>query len=137
MAKLLTREQFREQVLSRNKGYCVVFGCPEKAVDAHHILNRRLFKGEGEQGGYFYENGAGLCSEHHYEAELTLITVKELYHFSNIWAKQIPAHFNKTYEYDTWGNRILSPHQRLQGELFEDEGCRKALKKAKVLWQFP
>lgn len=37
----LTREEFKQQVFERDEHCCVVCGKP--AVDAHHILERRLF----------------------------------------------------------------------------------------------
>lgn len=136
MDKLLTRDEFRKQTLARNNGNCVVPNCSQKAVDAHHILNRNLFIESDELGGYFYNNGAGLCSAHHLEAEITLVPAKNLYVFCSIDTPRIPNHFTYDNEYDTWGNIINSVYQRTPGELFEDEGCQKALAKGRVLWQF-
>lgn len=133
--KLLTRDQFRQQVTHRFLTCCVP-GCQETELDAHHILNRNLFTSEGEQGGYFLDNGAGLCSTHHLQAELTLITTQELYKYCDITVPCLPATFDEGKEYDTWGNVVLSPYSRIKGPMFYDEGCQKALKKAGVLWQF-
>jgi 5-methylcytosine-specific restriction endonuclease McrA len=46
MNKLLTRDEFREAVFARDKHKCVFCGSP--AVDAHHILERRLFDNYGD-----------------------------------------------------------------------------------------
>ena len=133
--KLLSRDQFREQTLARNNGLCCVPSCEEKAVDAHHILNRNLFIGEDEFGGYFLENGAQLCNSHHYDAELTLISVDELREYCNV-TPAIPELLEAKETYDCWGNQILSGGNRAKGPLFLDEGCQKALKKANLLWRF-
>lgn len=55
MRILLTRDDFREFVFKRDNHKCVV--CGEPAVDAHHILERRLF----HDSGYYLDNGASLC----------------------------------------------------------------------------
>ena len=135
MPKLLARDEFRTQTLARNGGVCVVPSCPESAVDAHHILNRNLFTEPEEFGGYFIENGSGLCSRHHLDAERTLIATEDLYSYCGV-ERVVPAHFDDDYSYDTWGNIVISEHERIAGEMFGDEGCQKALKAAGVLWMF-
>ncbi|MBP3732492.1 MAG: hypothetical protein J6I84_04525 [Bacilli bacterium] len=70
MEELLTRQEFKEQVFKRTSGKCCVPGCTKEAVDAHHILDRGLWK----DGGYYLSNGAALCSSHHLEAEHGNIT---------------------------------------------------------------
>ena len=133
--KLLTREQFRLQTLSRQPGCDMPF-CSAEKVDAHHILNRNLWTEEHEKGGYFLSNGAGLCARHHYAAELTLLSVEDLRQSVGIVDFAMPARFNRGLVYDTWGNQILSTGVRKPGPLFNDPGCQKALKAAGVLWQF-
>lgn len=59
--KLLSREEFKKQVFARTNGKCCVPNCDCDAVDAHHIMDRRLWK----DGGYYLSNGAALCSKHH------------------------------------------------------------------------
>lgn len=66
-SKLLTRDAFREGVFARD-GNCCVF-CGRPAVDAHHILERRLWP----DGGYYLNNGASVCAEHHMLCETTEI----------------------------------------------------------------
>ena len=70
--QLLSRDKFREGVFNRDKHKCVVCGQP--AQDAHHILERRLFA----SGGYFLENGASVCAEHHLDAEATTLSCDHL-----------------------------------------------------------
>lgn len=62
---LLTREEFKKQVFAKTNGKCCVPNCGCDAVDAHHIMDRRLFN----DGGYYLSNGAALCAKHHLEAE--------------------------------------------------------------------
>lgn len=67
---LLTREEFKKQVFAKTGGKCCVPGCTEDAVDAHHIMDRKLWN----DGGYYLSNGAALCEKHHLEAEQGKIT---------------------------------------------------------------
>lgn len=106
------------------------------AVDAHHIFNRNLFTGEEEKGGYFMENGAQLCSYHHYQAEATHITTKDLWGWCDILTPAIPIQLDKSYSYDTWGNRIINEWSRLPGPLFHDEGFQKLLTRENLSWLF-
>lgn len=134
--KLLTREQFRTQTLQRFNGVCVVPTCSHQAVDAHHILNRNLFLSPDQEGGYYLENGAGLCASHHLDAERTLISTTDLYTWCEIDNPALPAEFSSAEEYDTWGNLVLSDGNRVRGLLFEDSGCQKSLRAAGMLWKF-
>jgi len=135
MSKLLSRDEFRISTLARNAGVCVVPSCGLESVDAHHILNRNLFTDDSEFGGYFMENGAGLCSTHHLDAERTIITTDSLYEYCG-YDRILPMHLDPAYSYDTWGNVVISDYERIAGELFSDEGCQKALSAAGVLWMF-
>jgi len=72
MENILNRDEFREGVFKRDNYKCVICGLP--AVDAHHIMERRLFS----NGGYFLDNGASLCEEHHLEAEMTILSTDEI-----------------------------------------------------------
>jgi len=136
MEKLLSRDDFRMQTLLRNGSICCVTNCEKQAVDAHHILNRNLFTESNEFGGYFLSNGAQLCNDHHYQAELTLISVEELRHYCGIINPVIPENLADDQIYDCWGNLVLDTGFRIAGKLFLDEGCQKALKTAGVLWKF-
>lgn len=121
MTKLLARSDFREQCFARDRHTCVVCGAP--GVDAHHIMERRLF----DDGGYYLDNGATLCGTCHLRAEQTVIIPEVLR--DRIGAKSIvlPPHLYRDEVYDKWGNQILLNGQRMKGELFFDESVQKVL----------
>jgi len=77
---LLTREEFKEHVFAKTNGKCCVPGCDCEAVDAHHIMDRKLWF----DGGYYLTNGAALCSKHHLDAEQGRITPKQCLDYMNI-----------------------------------------------------
>lgn len=130
MNKLLSRNEFRRQVFNRDNHKCIVCGLP--AVDAHHIMERRLFTELTELGGYFLDNGASVCSNCHIKCEQTLISPYELWY--TLDAKPVlPSHLYDDQLYDKWGNLILSNGSRLRGELFNDESVQKVLKSGGVL----
>lgn len=122
MNSLLTREEFKKQVFLRDNNKCVV--CRNAAVDAHHILERRLFV----DGGYYIDNGASVCGECHLKCEQTVFSVEILREFCKITNKIIPEHLYPDQIYDKWGNPILPNGRRLMGELFDDPSVQKALK---------
>lgn len=126
--KLLSRDAFREGVFSRDAHRCIVRSgsgerCPEKAVDAHHILERRLWG----DGGYYLENGASLCGPHHIEAETTKLSCSDLREWAGISKLVLPEHLYSDQPYDKWGNPILPSGLRMKGELFGDESVQKIL----------
>ncbi len=118
---LLTRDQFREFVFARDSHKCVVCGKP--AQDAHHILERKLWS----DGGYYIENGASLCGEHHLAAESTVLTCKELRERIGIKYFPLPDHLYTDQEYDKWGNPVLPNGLRIRGELFDDPSVQIVL----------
>lgn len=124
---VLTRDKFREGVFARDNHKCVFCGSP--AADAHHIIERRLFP----DGGYYLDNGASVCSEHHIKCETTEISVEDVRAACGIQKKIIPPHLYPDQVYDKWGNPILENGLRLKGELFEDESVQKILKEGDVL----
>jgi hypothetical protein len=132
MEQELTRDDFREAVFARDGYMCVICGKP--AIDAHHILERRLFKPIG--GGYKINNGASLCEKHHLEAEMTTLTCDDIRRAAGIETIVLPLHFYEDAEYDKWGNEILKNGTRLKGELFEDESVQKILERGGVLGEF-
>lgn len=127
---LLSREQFRDAVLARNGGACVF--CDAPAVDALHILERRLWP----DGGYYLDNGAGVCGKHHLECERTAISVEDVRLACGITRIAVPPHLYADQPYDKWGNPILSNGQRLRGELFHDESVQTFLAQGGVLGLF-
>jgi hypothetical protein len=130
MDALLSREDFKIQVLARSRGKCVFCGAP--AVDAHHILDRKLFV----DGGYRLSNGAAVCAEHHWRCETTELSVEAVIAACGLSAPYLPEGFDPARRYDKWGNEILQGDWRLAGPLFNDDGARKALAKGGVLWRF-
>ncbi len=126
-ATLLTRDAFREGVFKRDAHRCVF--CPAPAVDAHHILERRLF----DDGGYYLGNGASVCELHHLECEMTLKTVEQVREACGVRRAVIPEHLYPDQAYDKWGNPVLGNKQRTRGELFFDESVQKVLRRAGVL----
>lgn len=125
--KLLTRDEFREQVFKRDNFKCVF--CDEKAQDAHHILERRLWP----DGGYYLANGASVCGFHHLECERTTISVEEVRSAAGISKIWVPPHLYDDHIYDKWGNPVLEDGRRGKGELFFDESVQKVLNEGGVL----
>lgn len=93
---LLSRDNFRSLVFKRDKDSCVY--CGDKAQDAHHILERRLFN----DGGYYLNNGASLCSECHILAENTKITPDDLRSRIGITEAIVPDGLSENARYDKW-----------------------------------
>jgi hypothetical protein len=129
-SKLLTRDEFREGVFSRDGHKCVI--CGEAAQDAHHIMERRLFS----DGGYYLENGASLCGKHHIMAEETILDCDDIRQAAGIESVLLPEHLYADQEYDKWGNPVIANGQRLKGELFYDESVQKILAQGDVLHHF-
>ena len=125
--KLLSRDEFREGVFARDKHVCVI--CGQAAVDAHHILDRKLF----EDNGYYLENGASVCADHHYDCETTKISVKDIRSAAKIKTICVPDHLEIDQEYDKWGNAILPNKQRLKGEMFNLPNVQKILQEGNFL----
>ena len=80
MDELLTRDEFKRQVFAKTKGKCCVPGCDCNAVDAHHIMDRKLWA----DGGYYLSNGAALCSKHHLDAEQGRISPAQCLEYMDI-----------------------------------------------------
>ena len=93
--KLLSRDEFRESTFKRD-GFCCVM-CGKKAVDAHHIIERRLW---GDTGGYFIDNGASLFSEDHLKAEMTIISPEDIREACGITRVIVPDHLYSDHIYD-------------------------------------
>ncbi len=97
-AVLLSRDDFREGVFKRDLYKCVI--CGNEAKDAHHILDRKLF----EDGGYYLDNGASLCSDCHIEAEKSILTVEHIRQAAGITNIILPTGLLYCVIYDKWGN---------------------------------
>lgn len=122
---LLTRQAFRAAVLERDVGRCVLCGTP--GVDAHHLIERRLFTGDGETGGYFLDNGVTVCADCHLKCEATDVSVEEVRRAAGITKCVLPQHLYSDQVYDKWGNIVLPNNTRLKGELFYDESVQKII----------
>lgn len=120
---LLSRDEFRNAVFTRDKHKCVV--CQESAQDAHHIIERRLFS----DGGYYLNNGASVCGKCHLLCESTDISVEQIRMHCGISGRNIilPDQFYDDDKIDKWGNYILPNGSRLRGPLFYDESVQKIL----------
>lgn len=127
MSKLLSRDAFREGVFARDDHRCVI--CREPAVDAHHILERRLWP----DGGYYLDNGASLCEDHHLACEMTLISVEQVREAAGITRAVLPPHLYSDLAYDKWANIVMPNGTRLRGELFGDPSVQKILAAGGVL----
>lgn len=128
--KLLSREEFVACVFARDNQTCVV--CGEPALDAHHLIERKLWEGENELGGYFLDNGVSLCADCHLKAESTEISVEELRNAAGIRNIILPEQLT-TGEYTKWGDAILNDDKRSPGKLFYEPGVQKVLKGAGML----
>jgi hypothetical protein len=101
MKTLLTREQFRNDVLERDHNKCVL--CPETSnLAVHHIMDRALFEDEG----YYIDNGITLCETCHIKAESGIYTCQELREAALITDVILPQNLNPEKKYDKWGNLL-------------------------------
>lgn len=133
-SKLLTRDQFREAVFARDGYKCVFCGktaeqTPEGKLDAHHIVERRLWS----DGGYYLDNGATVCEKHHLDCERTVIPLENVRHYAGITKIIVPDQFYPEQPIDKWGNYVLENGRRTKGELFFDESVQKVLRDGGVL----
>jgi hypothetical protein len=133
--KLLTRDAFREGVFARDNRRCVICGVtaeqtPEGKLDAHHIVERRLWS----DGGYYLDNGATVCEKHHLDCETTFYSVEQVREAAGITKIIVPDQFYPEQRIDKWGNYILDDGvHRTRGELFFDESVQKVLALGGVL----
>jgi hypothetical protein len=140
---LLDRESFRSAIFARDNHRCVLCGAVEDPaagvrLDAHHIIERRLFA----DGGYFISNGATLCDVVgadgapggcHLKSEQTLISPEELRAAAGIVRIVLPATLSGDDQIDKWGNVVLADGRRSPGELFTDPSVQKVLASGCVL----
>lgn len=138
---LLDRAAFRARVFDRDKQQCV--SCRAKStasvsLNAHHIIERRLFTAEGEEGGYFVDKGATLCDDQqkhlgcHRLAEQTVLSPSRIRELAGIKTIVLP---DGTYdgEYTKWLDPILEDGRRGRGPLFYESSTQRILAEAKML----
>jgi len=113
--KLLTRDEFRKRVFERDNHRCIMVlpehrgRCTKSAVDAHHIIERRLWEDPSEFGGYFINNGASLCEEHHIAAEKNFYPPQYLWQIIGIKEPIRPKLFVNDLDYNKWGFPFKMP----------------------------
>ncbi len=129
MAKLLTRQEFEARVFARDKHTCVF--CPAKADDAHHLLDRKLFK----DGGYYLNNGVSVCNPCHLLCENDTYSVEDARAAAKITEIILPVDFDPALRYDKWGNPILEDGTRVRGPLFFDKGVQTTLKDKLAMYE--
>lgn len=125
--RLLTRDAFRWAVFARAHDRCVLCGHP--AMDAHHILDRKLYP----DGGYYLGNGAAVCSDCHLACEHTIISVEQVRAAAMILHPVLPPSCQPGVSYDKWGNRLWPSGMRTPGAMGQDVGMRRALARGGVL----
>lgn len=128
MTRLLSREQFKELSFKRDRYICLF--CKKPSDDAHHIMDRKLFS----DGGYYLDNCASVCHEHHWLVEKTDISVEDVRKAAKITNIVLPEGFDASKKYDKWGNLILDNGRRKPGPMFFEDGVQKILKDK--LWLF-
>lgn len=117
----MMRDEFRAAVFARDGQKCVACGVP--ALDAHHLLERRLWA----DGGYHLDNGVSVCGPCHILAEQTVLSCETLREMAKITAVLLPEHLYADQSYTKWGDPILPNGQRMRGELFDDPSVQKIL----------
>ena len=128
---LLTREDFTQGVIRRDGHRCVC--CTETSeLAAHHIIERKLF----HDGGYYMDNGATLCPEHHMQAEKTLLSVEDVRKAAGVTRVVVPANMDPLEKIDKWGNPVLKDGRRMRGPMFYEEQVQKILGMAGLLDEF-
>jgi hypothetical protein len=128
--KLLSRADFKRLSFELHNYTCVF--CKDKAIDAHHIFDRKLFK----DGGYYLNNVAPVCEKHHMDCEKTIIELDDVWLACNITEPVYPVGFDKSLNYDKWGNIIVNEYSRIPGPLFNDDGVQKIFKEQGNIWIF-
>ncbi len=97
MPILLIRNDFRKLVFERDHHKCII--CDNQAQDVHHIIDRKLF----DDGGYYVDNGASLCSNCHIQAEKCLLSVETIREKAGIIDIILPEGMSPEKRYDKWG----------------------------------
>lgn len=95
---LLSRREFKEKVFKRDGGKCIF--CDLDAVDAHHIMDRSLFK----SGGYYLDNGVSVCEKHHWDCEKSVVLPEEIRRIAKISEVILPVGYDVHKLYNKFGD---------------------------------
>jgi len=132
---LLSRDQFREGVFERDNHTCKFCNRSNVKLDAHHIMERRLFKAEHEKGGYFLNNGISVCEPCHMDCEATIFSVEDCLEAIGLQFQDraTPEHLYPDQVYTKWGDPVNEDGSRAMGELFEDHSVQKVLRDSTMI----
>lgn len=97
---LLERREFKRAVFKRDGNQCVF--CQKEAVDAHHIMDRSLFK----SGGFYLDNGASVCEDCHWDCEKSFKYPDDIRKAAGISNVILPIGLNQNRKYDKWGKDV-------------------------------
>lgn len=104
MNKLMTRDEFRNSVFKRDNYKCII--CRKQANEAHHIIERKLWKDEG----YYLNNGSSLCNFHHQQAENNTLCPQYIRYILQL-ETLVPKKFDNKIDYDKWGKQFDMPRE--------------------------
>lgn len=133
---ILGRDDFRDATFARDGHVCVICGRADAGLDAHHLLERRLWgPADPRPGGYVLANSVTLCSQPHpdgtaschLQAERTQITVQQLRDAAHITDIVLPVHLTADCAYDKWGNPQLANGMYGAGEMFFEDSVQQAI----------
>lgn len=136
----MDRDRWREAVFARDGHACVRCGrrAGDVKLDAHHLMERRLFGAPGEPlpGGYAQANGVTLCDASaadggpscHMLAEGCVVLPDELRAMAGIDQVVLPVQLLADEQWDKWGSPVLADGTRGTGELFWEEPVQKVLR---------
>lgn len=122
----LNETSFRDAVLSRDGGRCVI--CGDSAWRVEDIMDRRLW----DDGDLHPDNGVTLCDAHATECRATRIDLETLRNAAAV-SPCIPPQLYAMQRYDRWGNPVLKDGRRARGELFFDPDVQRTLQDAGLL----
>lgn len=130
LPRALERAAFRTAVLNRDNHRCLRCGrtvADGVRLDAHHILERRLWP----DGGYHLDNGATLCDDGaqgcHWLAETTDLSIATIRALAGITRPLLPPDFYGDAPTDKWGNPMLADGRRAKGPLFHNPSVQHIL----------
>jgi hypothetical protein len=118
----MNRAEARQAAFERDNFKCVF--CGKDAVDAHHLLERRLWP----TGGYLLDNLISVCTPCHLLCESTALSVEEGRKAASITNIVVPEHMYRDVSYDKWGNILLDTQRTAIGELFFEDNVQRFLR---------